>query len=161
MLLGICYVFTGCTDLEETVQDGVEFETASTEYAVSNKNPEDLLQSAYNAMRTPYQDQARLFSLDEHTTDAVVGPTRGGDWDDNGVWRQLQYAKLLPTITPVRTDDTWNDMFSAINQTNFVLGTNPNAQQAAGARFLRALHYYHVLLTCGVQPHIGKLELRS
>jgi hypothetical protein len=23
------------------------------------------------------------------STDAMVGPTRGGDWDDAGVWRQL------------------------------------------------------------------------
>jgi hypothetical protein len=27
--------------------------------------------------------------MDEMSTDAMVGPTRGGDWDDAGVWRQL------------------------------------------------------------------------
>jgi len=144
-------VFSSCTDLEETVQDGVEFETASTEYAVSDKNTEDLLQSAYNALRTPYQDQARLFCLDEHSTDAVVGPTRGGDWDDNGVWRQLHTQTYGPDHGFNR--DTWNDMFSAINQTNFVLGSNPNAQQAAEARFLRALHYYHVVDLWGSAPY--------
>ena len=30
-----------------------------------------------------------IFALQEHSGDAVMGPTRGGDWDDNGVWRVL------------------------------------------------------------------------
>lgn len=142
--------FTACTDLEETVIDGVEFEVANTEYAVSNANPADLLASAYTAMRGPYQDQARLFCLDEHSTDAVVGPTRGGDWDDNGVWRQLHTQTYAPDHGFNR--DTWNDIFSAINQANFVLGANPSPQQEAEARFLRALHYYHVIDLWGSAP---------
>jgi hypothetical protein len=152
LFLAVLLVFSSCTDLEETVQDGVEFESAATEYAVSDKNSADLLVSAYNALRGPYQDQARLFCLDEHSTDAVVGPTRGGDWDDNGVWRQLHTQSYGPDHGFNR--DTWNDIFGAINQTNFVLGSkNVTAQQAAEARFLRALHYYHVIDLWGSAPY--------
>ena len=151
LFFAVLLVFSSCTDLEETVQDGVEFESASTEYAVTNKNPADLLISAYTSMRNVYQGQDRLFCLDEHTSDAIVGPTRGGDWDDNGVWRQLHTQTYGPDHTWNR--DTWNELFSAINQANFVLGSNPNAQQAAEARFLRALHYYHVIDLWGSAPY--------
>ena len=149
-LLTAAFVVTSCTDLKESVEDGVEFEGANTSYATSDADPADLLSGAYAAMRGPYQDQARLFCLDEHTTDAVVGPTRGGDWDDNGVWRALHTQTYGPDHG--FNKDTWNDMFSAINQCNFVLGASPSAQQGAEARFLRALHYYHVIDLWGSAP---------
>jgi hypothetical protein len=34
--------------------------------------------------------------MDEMSTDAMVGPTRGGDWDDAGVWRQLHTHTWAP-----------------------------------------------------------------
>ena len=40
-------------------------------------------------MNTPLQDQSRVWAAQEHTTDEALGPTRGPDWDDNGVWRVL------------------------------------------------------------------------
>src|SRR5690606_12554941 len=82
-------LFVSCTDLEEEVLDGTKLEEAATNYAKNSEDATTLLNSAYTAMRTPYQDQARLMALDLMPTDAMVGPTRGGDWDDAGVWRQL------------------------------------------------------------------------
>ena len=149
-LFATMLVISSCTDLVEQVEDGVEFEGANEEYATSNENPADLLQGAYTALRGPYQDQARLFCLDEHSTDAVVGPTRGGDWDDNGVWRALHTQTYGPDHG--FNKDTWNDLFSAINTANFVLGASPSAGQAAEAKFLRALHYYHVIDLWGSAP---------
>ncbi len=150
-LLATVLLLSGCTNLDEAVLDGIEFTGANTSYATSNSNPSDLLTAAYTAMRGPYQDQARLFCLDEMTTDAALGPTRGGDWDDNGVWRQLHTQTYGPDHG--FNKDTWNDLFSAINQANFVLGASPNPQQEAEARFLRALHYYHVIDLWGSAPY--------
>jgi hypothetical protein len=144
-------VLASCTSLDESVQDGVEFTGANKSYATSDANPADLLANAYTGMRGVYADQARLFCLDEHTADAVVGPTRGGDWDDNGVWRALHTQTYGPDHG--FNKDTWNDMFSQINQCNFVLGANPSVQQAAEARFLRAMHYYHVIDLWGSAPY--------
>jgi hypothetical protein len=149
-LLATVLIATSCTDLVENVEDGVEFEGANIAYATSDANPADLLSGAYTAMRGPYQDQARLFCLDEMSTDSSLGPTRGGDWDDNGVWRALHTQTYGPDHGFNR--DTWNDIFSAINNANFVLGANPSAQQGAEARFLRALHYYHVIDLWGSAP---------
>jgi hypothetical protein len=40
--------------------------------------------SAYEGLRG-FETQGQMFALDEMSSDALVGPTRGGDWDDNGV----------------------------------------------------------------------------
>lgn len=144
-------LFQSCTNLEEKALDGVRQESAETQYAVSNDDPADLLAGAYANLRGAYQDQARLFCLDEHTTDAMVGPTRGGDWDDNGVWRALHTQTYAPDHGFNR--DTFVDIFSYINQCNFVLGANPSSQQEAEARFLRALNYYHVVDLWGQAPY--------
>ena len=45
-----------------------------------------LLSGAY-ADLTFLAAQDQLFSLEENSTDESLVPTRGGDWDDNGVWR--------------------------------------------------------------------------
>ena len=137
-------VFVSCTDLKEEVLDGVQLEQAASEYAVNDLNAATLLTSAYEAMRGPYQDQARLNCLDEHSTDAMVGPTRGGDWDDAGVWRQL-HAHTFGANHGFNKD-TYNDMYNAVNAANLVLGSSgATTQQKAEARFLRALHYYHII----------------
>jgi hypothetical protein len=39
--------------------------------------------SAYEGLRG-FETQGQMFALDEMSSDALVGPTRGGDWDDNG-----------------------------------------------------------------------------
>jgi hypothetical protein len=44
--------------------------------------------SAYEGLRG-FETQGQMFALDEMSSDALVGPTRGGDWDDNGEWRQI------------------------------------------------------------------------
>lgn len=144
-------LFQSCSDLEEQALDGVREEAAETQYAVNDGNPADLLAGAYDNLRGAYQDQARLFCLDEHSADAVVGPTRGGDWDDNGVWRSLHTHTYAPDHGFNR--DTFVDMFAYINQCNFVLGAGATGQIAAEARFLRALHYYHVIDKWGQAPY--------
>jgi len=135
---------TSCTNLEEKVLDGVELDQAASFYAVSSEDASSLLSGAYTSLRGPYQDQARLMCLDEQTSDAMVGPTRGGDWDDAGVWRQLHAHTFGPNHG--FNKDTYNDIYNSINSANLVIGsTTASAQQVAEARFLRALHYYHVI----------------
>ncbi|MBS1934958.1 MAG: RagB/SusD family nutrient uptake outer membrane protein [Bacteroidetes bacterium] len=77
-------------------------------------------------------------------------PTRGGDWDDNGVWRVVH-------------NHTWNadhsqvlSVFNNLNKINFdatnVLNFQPSAEQAAEARFLRAYALYYLLDLYGQFP---------
>ena len=109
-----------------------------------------LLQTAYGDLAGPFTAQNQLFSLEGNTADEALVPTRGGDWDDNGVWRVLH-------------SHNWNadhqyvlDVFNNLNKLNFdatnVLAFSPSAQQAAEARFLRALSLYYLLDLYGQYP---------
>ena len=43
----------------------------------------------YNSLTGFIGTQESLYSLSEVTSDALLIPTRGSDWGDNGLWRQL------------------------------------------------------------------------
>lgn len=152
-LISLGMIAWSCSDLEEEVLDGVHNKDAETEYAVSSENPDDLLSGAYTsgAIREAYMDQGRLFALDELSTDAALGPTRGGDWDDNAVLRQLHTHTYGPDHD--FNKNTWIQLYAAIHEANLVIGSSPNAQQEAEARFLRALSYYHVIDLWGQVPY--------
>lgn len=130
-------LFFSCTKLNEKFKSELE---ASQSASV---NVGDLLTSAYNALNNPYVDQSRLWAAMEHTTDEAIGPTRGPDWDDNGVWRVLHAHTWTPDHGFLR--DTYRELLGAQFAASIVLQNNPSAQQAAEARFIRALSMYSVL----------------
>ena len=94
-------------------------------------------------MRSPYQDQSRFWAASEHTTDAVIGPTRGGDWDDGGVWRVLHSHKW--NADHAFLADTYRELLGITLTTTDLLRFSPTPQQAAEARFLRAYAMFSVL----------------
>ena len=78
LLVGI----SACTKLDQKLGGDVVF-TPSAGVATS------LLNGTYNDLTGLLHAQDQIFSLQENTTDESLVPTRGGDWDDNGVWRVL------------------------------------------------------------------------
>lgn len=138
----------GCTKLHETLNN--TFTAAQTTAGLGAAGTGLLLSAAYVDLGTPFTGQDEVFSLEENTTDESLVPTRGGDWDDNGVWRVLH-------------NHTWNadhgqilQVFNNLNKLNFdatnVLGFGPSKGQAAEARFLRALSLYYLLDLYGQYP---------
>jgi hypothetical protein len=130
----------GCTKLEESYKTTIPAAQAAQVITASL-----LLKSAYNDIPSPFVGQDQVFSLQENATDESLVPTRGGDWDDNGVWRVIH-------------NHTWNadhsqvlSVFNNLNSMNFdatnVLTPTFNAtkEQAAEARFLRALSLFYLL----------------
>ena len=71
-------VSLSCTKLEEKL-DGQLSDQGSS----GSINTGSLLNGAYDAIRATFQDQAGVYALWEMTSDELIGPTRGGDWDDN------------------------------------------------------------------------------
>jgi len=96
-----------------------------------------LLAGTYDAMRGPFQDQARLWCTQEHTTDECIGPTRAGDWDDNGIWRTLHAHQWDPNHTFL--GDTYRDLGKVVFASTDLLRFTPTPQQSAEARLLRAM----------------------
>ncbi len=138
----------GCTKLNENL--GSTFTNTQTATALGSQGVGLILQGAYVDLNTPFTAQDNIFSLEENSTDESLVPTRGGDWDDNGVWRVIH-------------NHTWNadhsqvlNVFNNLNKLNFdatnVLAFSPSKQQAAEARFLRALSLYYLLDLYGQYP---------
>jgi hypothetical protein len=137
-----------CTKLNESLNTTLT--NSQTSAALGASGVGLLLQGAYTDLGGPFTGQDQLFSLEENTADESLVPTRGGDWDDNGVWRVLH-------------NHTWNadhgqilSVFNNLNKINFdatnVLAFSPSKQQAAEARFLRALSLYYLLDLYGQFP---------
>jgi starch-binding outer membrane protein, SusD/RagB family len=131
-------VITSCTKLNEKLNGDVNLNPTT-----GTANVEALLKSAYNSMRSPFQDQGNLLALGAMSTDELIGPTRGGDWDDNGAWRVLHSHRFDGDNVHVR------DVFSGLGTANFIatdiLRFNPTPQQAAEARLLRAFAQFLTL----------------
>jgi len=138
----------GCTKLDEKLNSTLTNPQVSSSLGAAGTGL--LLGAAYSDLAGVMAGQDQLFSLEENTSDESLVPTRGGDWDDNGVWRVLH-------------NHTWNadhgqilSVFNNLNKINFdatnVLGFNPSKAQAAEARYLRALSLYYLLDLYGQYP---------
>jgi len=132
-----------CTNLEEEVLDGA---TLSGAAAVDSGS---LLVSAYEGLRG-FETQGQMFALDEITSDALVAPTRGGDWDDNAKWRQLHVHQWASDHVEVA--NAWNALLTQVYTCNVVI-ENGSGSQVTEARFLRAFYYYSVIDLFGQVPY--------
>lgn len=124
-----------CTKLEERYNADITFNPAAGTGTAPNVS--NLLAAVYNSMRGNFQDQTGVFALWEMTTDELIGPTRGPDWDDNGAWRVLHNHRF--DADHVRVQQVFNDLGSTVFQATDLLRFNPSPQQAAEARLIRAM----------------------
>jgi hypothetical protein len=108
--------------------------------STTGSNAAALLNGVYIAMRSPFQGATQVFALSEVTTDERIMPTRGGDWDDNGKWRQLHQHNWDADHPEIR--DAFNNLNGVVFAATDMLRFNPNTQQQAEARFLRAWAMY-------------------
>jgi len=116
-----------------------------------NTDVASLLNGTYNDLTGLLHAQDLLFSLEENTGDECLVPTRGGDWDDNGVWRVLHAHTWSPIHSQFKT------VFTGLGQLESdalsTLAFNPNATQAAEAQFLLSLSQFYLLDLFGQVPY--------
>jgi len=134
----------GCTKLDQSLNDS--FTTGS-----QNADVNALLNAAYNSMNGLMHAQDQLFSLQETTTDEALIPTRGGDWDDNGVWRVLHAHTW--NVIHAQFKAVYNNLGGLQSSALTVLAFNPNATQRAEALFLRSLSQFYLLDLYGQVPY--------
>jgi starch-binding outer membrane protein, SusD/RagB family len=124
---------TACSKLDEKLGSQLQSPPGSS----SGGSAAALLDGTYGAMRGPFQDQARLWCTQEHTSDEAIGPTRAGDWDDNGIWRTLHAHDWDQNHSFL--GETYTDLGKVVFAATDLLRFNPTPQQAAEARLLRAM----------------------
>lgn len=137
--MGIVILFaSACTDLEETFEDRLTLEQVEAATAGENPDVDGLLTEVYNSLLDIHGVGQEI--IGEHTGDLLIAPTRGGDWDDNGAWRALHQHKWNADHTTIKAwfERLSSGMFAAIDLLQF----NPNTQQEAEARFLRAFYVF-------------------
>ncbi len=144
LLLSLISVFAvmGCTDLEEELREDLP--------QGATPDPAALLAGAYDAMRLPYMDQSRFWAAQQHTSDETMGPTRGPDWDDNGIWRSLHNHTW--DADHAFLSSTFSELLQIVFSTSNLLQFNPSTQDAAEARFIRAFVMNSVLDGWGQVP---------
>jgi len=88
--------------------------------------------------------------LQVHSTDELLGPTRGTDWDDFGTWRKIHLHAVDGAHNQIF--DTWNGLNSALFQATLVAEKSTGAAQAEG-KFLRAFFASQVMDIYGQVPY--------
>lgn len=133
-------VLFSCTKLDEKFKGDLP-DLASS--GTANANIDALLRGVYTSMHVTYQDQANVFALWEMTTDELIGPTRGPDWDDNGAWRVLHAHKWDGENVHLR--DVFNQLLGTSFAATDLLRFDSTSSKAAEARYLRAFSNFLVL----------------
>ncbi len=139
--IGIFLIF-GCTDLEENLNSSVA--------EGANFSASDLLTGAYSSLRE-LQHEQDLLPAYVHSSDELIPPTRGGDWDDAGLWRDHHLHGW--TNTHAHIDKTWRDLNSrSFNASQVLCAGDATLSEAAQAIFLRTFIDFFTLDLFGVVP---------
>ena len=138
---------SSCTDLE--IEETDSFISAGFQ---GLENPSSSVDQLFNNANGNLGDQANTYALREVTTDALLVPTRGADWGDNGRWRKLhQHEWGLEETDIITPFDQWNANQLLASQ---VLDSrsNASAEDAAQANFMRAYSMWAILDLYGQVP---------
>jgi len=110
-----------------------------------------LLNGTYNDLVGLLHGQDQIFSLEENTGDMCLVPTRGGDWDDNGVWRVLHAHTW--TATHSQFISVFNGLGKLESDALSTLAASPTAVEADEANFLLSLAQFYFLDLYGQVPY--------
>ena len=112
---------------------------------------------------------SELWYVQEIASDELMVPTRGPDWDDEGMWRELTQHNW--TASHRFLGDVWNELFRGIHRSNAAVdglgraagrGNVAAEQYHAEARFLRVFFYWQLMDVFGDVPLVTTLaESRS
>ena len=151
--LSLCVgiLLASCTDLEVEPTDSLlddGFTGIQTAEAASSQ-----ITAMYNDVNGYFGTQANLYALNEVTTDALLVPTRGSDWGDNGIWRQLHQHSWTPEHSYIL--GVWNEWNGLQLSASEVLDSrSASSSEAIGhASFLRGLAMFIILDNFGQVPY--------
>lgn len=148
--LSVLTLLMSCTDLEIEQTDSFFDENLSGEFA--GVDPAAALDGLYSDLRGQIQGQEGLYALNEVTSDELLVPTRGTDWGDNGVWRNLHDHNWNGLHRDVK--NTWNDYNQNVYRASLIIDSRSGGsdQEVAEAKFLRAFSTFWIADLYGQAP---------
>lgn len=143
-------LLVSCTDLEIEPTDSV-IENLTGEFSGVG-DVDAAITNVYNSLYGQIGNQADLYALNEVTSDELLVPTRGTDWGDNGLWRNLHehtWSAIHPFVL-----NNWNNMNTNIFNTTEIIDSRSGADaaQLAQAKFLRAFSMFWIMDMYGQVP---------
>lgn len=154
--LSVLAISFSCTDLEIEQTDSNFDENLSGEFG--GVDPAASLDGLYNDLRGQIQTQEGLYALSEVSSDELLVPTRGTDWGDNGVWRNLHDHNWDPLHRDVK--GAWNSLNQNVYRATLIIDSRSNgsAEQVAEAKFIRAFSTFWIMDLYGQAPFRGPDE---
>ncbi|WP_299054758.1 RagB/SusD family nutrient uptake outer membrane protein [uncultured Polaribacter sp.] len=148
--LSVLTISISCTDLEIEQTDSFFNENLSGEF--DGVDPTASLDGLYADLRGQIQGQEGLYALNEVSSDELLVPTRGTDWGDNGVWRNLHDHNWNPLHRDVK--GTWNSLNQNVYRASLIIDSRSggSAQEVAEAKFLRAFSTFWLVDLYGQAP---------
>ena len=136
-----------CTDLEIDETDSI-----ITEGFQGLADPSSAIDQLYGNVAGQLGDQANVYAMREVTSDALLIPTRGADWGDNGRWRKLHQHEWgleeVDILTPFEQFNANQLLASQVLDDR----SNADATATADAHFLRAYSMWTILDLYGQVP---------
>ncbi len=132
-----CLALSSCSKLEPELRDPQSGEPRPEGAAPTPPT----LGTVYNLLNQ-FVGQENFHAMQEHTTDELMGPTRGTDWDDFGTWRKLHLHTWDASHNQV--NNLWNGLNGALYN-SALLSENSTGQEQAEASFLNAYFRYLVV----------------
>ena len=139
---------SSCTDLEVDLVDGV----GGTGSFEGLADASGAITQVYGDISGALGDQANVYALREVTSDALLIPTRGADWGDNGRWRKLHQHEWGLQETDIITPFTQYNQSQLTASQVLDPSSNPSAADIADASFLRAYSMWTILDLYGQVP---------
>ena len=149
-----------CTDLEEELFSEVTEEN----FFKTEEEFASALGAAYSSL-SGYGGNGNIYSLQEVTSDEIVVPTRGQDWDDGGHWRRL-HTHAYNLEDPI-IGNGWGFFYGGINNCNRLIfqfetldiDEEQRAAVTAELKTLRALFYLWLVDTYGNVPIVDRFDV--
>jgi len=147
-----------CTKLDTKVYDRVTNFWQTPDQIAAGVAP------AYSGLRD-YAPVNSVYCLNEVSTDEIIVPIRGGDWNDNGMWEKLWKHTWGPDHFFV--SDVWDYIYRGIARVNSILQTvsliAPRPANfvsiQAELKTVRAFYYFLALDLYGNVPIVENNEV--
>ena len=161
-VLALLVPLQGCTDLAETPPSLI----STSNFFTNEAEVLAALAGVYAQLRTT-APEGPLYDAIEMTTDEMVEPIRGPDWNDNGQWIDLHNMTWTPTSIATSNffNPIWNNPYAGIARANLFLSAVQNTTFAnkasiiAEVRALRAFYYYLLMDFFGGVPIVTTTEV--
>ncbi|MCX8481614.1 MAG: RagB/SusD family nutrient uptake outer membrane protein [Sediminibacterium sp.] len=136
-LLPSLLVLNSCTKLEEEVYGRITVGAGGASGVI----PTPDLTAAYESINGLI-NQENWYAFSTHSTDELLGPTRGTDWDDFGTWRKIHLHTWDANHNQVK--NAWNGLNSGFYKSTLVAELSQGTTKAEG-QFLRGFFGYLIL----------------